>query len=76
MMNPSAILDLARERRRELLEDASRGRQWTRDEAEPQAGAEVLVAGRSAHVIDARVRAESRRTFGATASFDLPLGAG
>jgi hypothetical protein len=75
MMNPSAILDLARERRRELLEDASRGHQWMRDGDEPQASAEVLVGGRSAHVIDARVRAEARRTYRASAAFDLPVGA-
>jgi hypothetical protein len=74
MMNPSAILDLARERRRELLDDASRGHQWTRDD-EPLISAEVLVGGRSALVIDARVRAEARRGFRATASFDLPVGA-
>ena len=74
MMNPSAILDLARERRRELLEDASRGHQWMRDD-EPLASAEVLVGGRSARVIDARVRAEARRDFRVSSTFDLPVGA-
>ncbi|MGA7989388.1 MAG: hypothetical protein WCB51_13440 [Candidatus Dormiibacterota bacterium] len=74
MMNPSAILDLARERRRELLEDAARGHQWTRDE-EPLASAEELVGSRSARVIDARVRAEARRAFRVSAPCEMPASA-
>jgi hypothetical protein len=75
MMNPSAILDLARERRRELLEDASRSRQRTSRADEPEAADETFLAGRSAHVIGAHVRAEARRSFRVSANFDVPVGA-
>jgi hypothetical protein len=75
MMNPNMLLDLARERRRDLLEDASRSRRHTRIEVEPLAAEEALVVGRSAHVIDARVRAESRRVRRASSAFELSVDA-
>jgi hypothetical protein len=75
MMNPDVLLDLARERRRDLLEDASRSRQRSRIEVEPLAPEEANVVGRSALVINARVRAESRQVRRVSSAFDLPVGA-
>jgi hypothetical protein len=74
MMNPNVLLDLARERRRELLDDASRSRQGSRIE-EPLAAEEALLVGRSALAIDARVRAEARGARRASAGFELAFGA-
>jgi hypothetical protein len=65
MMNPSLLMDLARERRREMLEDASRSHRLTRRHGELTAADDILLLGRSAHVIDARVRAKARARFGA-----------
>jgi len=73
MMNPNVLLDLARERRRDLLEDATRSRRRSRMAVEPLAAEEVFLAGRSAHAIDARVRAEGRRVRRASAAFDLQI---
>jgi hypothetical protein len=58
MMNPNTLMDLARERRRDLLDDAARRRRGA--DAARLASEDVLLSGRSAHVIDARVRAQAR----------------
>jgi hypothetical protein len=71
MINPSVLMDLGRERRREMLEDASRSRRWTRSRVDPAAGDDDLLVGRSAHVIDARVRARTRECIGAGAWVEL-----
>jgi hypothetical protein len=60
MMNPSLLMDLARERHRDLLEDASRRRRHVGIDGGPSAPDDVLRVGRSARVIDARVRARNR----------------
>ncbi|MHB8488952.1 MAG: hypothetical protein ACYDCS_07120 [Candidatus Dormibacteria bacterium] len=62
MMNSSAFLELARERSRDLIDDARRtrrhrSRQYGRN---LPASEVVFLFGRSAHAIDARVRAEAR----------------
>jgi hypothetical protein len=75
MMNPNVLLDLARERRRDLLEDAARSRQRTRVAIEPFAAEDALLVGRSAHAIDARVRAEGRRVRRASTALDLQVDA-
>lgn len=60
MMNPNTLLDLARERRRDLLDDAARRRLQRGADADLLASEDVLLSGRGAHVIDARVRAQAR----------------
>jgi hypothetical protein len=57
MMNSNAFLDLARERSRDLIDDARRSRRGDRN---LPASEVVFLFGRSAHEIDARVRAEAR----------------
>jgi hypothetical protein len=67
MMNSNALLELARERSRDMVDDASRNRiQPTNVEALP-AAEEVFLYGRSAHLIDARVRAQARLRVSAAA---------
>ena len=62
MMNSSAFLDLARERSRDLIDDARRSRRHRRNHNDRNLPASevVFLFGRSAHEIDARVRAEAR----------------
>jgi len=61
MMNPELTLQLGRERHRDLLNNASLRRRHTLPAEAPPAGTDHLVlSGRAAHVIDARVRAETR----------------
>jgi hypothetical protein len=67
MMNSKALLELARERSRDMVEASTRNRiQPTHEEALP-AAEEVFLYGRSAHLIDARVRAQARLRVGAAA---------
>jgi hypothetical protein len=68
MMNPNTLMDLARERRRDLLDDAARRRRGA--DAARLASEDVLLSGRAAHVIDARVRAQARLRV-ASAALDL-----
>jgi hypothetical protein len=62
MMNSNAFLDLARERSRDLIDDARRSRRHHRNHNDRNLPASevVFLFGRSAHEIDARVRAEAR----------------
>jgi hypothetical protein len=60
MMNPNTLLELARERSRDLLDDAARSRHRVGREAGPLDSEDMLLLGGSAHVIDARVRAQAR----------------
>ncbi|MGA8523929.1 MAG: hypothetical protein WB807_12815 [Candidatus Dormiibacterota bacterium] len=61
MMNSSAFLDLARERSRDLIDDARRSRRHRRNNDRNLPASEVVfLFGRSAHEIDARVRAQAR----------------
>jgi hypothetical protein len=70
MMNSKALLELARERSRDMVEGSTRNRiRPTHEEALP-AAEEVFLYGRSAHLIDARVRAQAHLRVGA-AAFDL-----
>jgi hypothetical protein len=70
MMNSKALLELARERARDMVDGPTRNRiQPSHEEALP-AAEEVFVYGRSAHLIDARVRAQADLRVGA-AAFDL-----
>ncbi len=73
MMNPNMLLDLARERRRDLLEDAAQSRLHSRIDVEPLAAEEALLVGRSALAIDARVRAENRRVRRASSAYELSI---
>jgi hypothetical protein len=67
MMNSKALLELARERSRDMVEASTRNRiQPTHVEALP-AAEEVFLYGRSAHLIDARVRAQAHLRVGAAA---------
>ena len=60
MMNWNALHDLARERSRELIDDATERRQHLGREQDLPASEEVFLCGRSAHLINARVRAQAR----------------
>jgi hypothetical protein len=60
MMNSNALLELARERSRDRIDSAARRRRDMGCERDLLASDEVLLSGRSARVIDARVRAQSR----------------
>jgi hypothetical protein len=60
MMNSNMLLELARERSRDLIDDAARNRRHRGREGDPLASEDVFLAGRSALVIDARVRAQAR----------------
>ncbi len=67
MMNWNALQDLARERSRDMINDASRsGRHVSRKQDLP-ASEVVFLYGRSALLIDARVRAQARPRVTATA---------
>lgn len=60
-MNSNALLELARERSCDLIEEASRRRQQPRPaHRELPASEQVFLIGHSAHAIDARVRAQAR----------------
>jgi hypothetical protein len=69
MMNPNTLMDLARERRRDLLDDAARRHRGA--DADLLAPEDVLLSGRAAHVIEARVRAQARLRV-TSAALDLP----
>jgi hypothetical protein len=70
MMNSMALLDLARERSRDMVDAPTRNRtQPAREEALP-AAEEVFLYGHSAHLIDARVHAQAHLRVG-TAALDL-----
>jgi hypothetical protein len=60
MMNSNLLLELGRERSRDLIDDAARNRRYRGREADLLAPEDVLLAGRPALVIDARVRAQAR----------------
>jgi len=60
MMNPNTLMDLARERRRDLLDDAARRRLPRGDDVDLIASDYVPRSGRAALLIDARVRAQAR----------------
>ncbi len=58
MINPYVLMELARERRRDLLNDASPRRGRARITSEPSASDGHLLAGRAAHAINARAHSE------------------
>jgi len=60
MINSNMLLELARERSRDLIDEAARNRRHRVSEADRLASEDVILAGRSALVIDARVRAQAR----------------
>jgi hypothetical protein len=60
MINSNMLLELARERSRDLIDEAARNRRHRVREADRLASENVMLAGRSALVIDARVRAHAR----------------
>jgi len=61
MMNSSALLELARERNRDLIDDALRSRRIGRRQDQDLPASEMIfLYGRSALAIDARARAEAR----------------
>jgi hypothetical protein len=67
MMNSIALLDLARERSRDMVDAPTRNRiQPSHEEALP-AAEEVFLYGHSAHLIDARVHAQAHLRVGTTA---------
>ena len=67
MMNSIALLDLARERSRDMVDSPTRNRtRPSHEEALPAAEA-VFLYGRSAHLIDARVHAQAHLRVGTTA---------
>jgi hypothetical protein len=71
MMNSHALQELARERSRDLIDDATRSRhQVPREFEDLDASDAVFLFGRSAHVIDARARAAARLRV-TSAAFDL-----
>jgi len=60
MINPHVLLQLGRERHLDLLNGAQqRGRRILPTESSPPGSGDIIVVGRSARVIDARVRAQS-----------------
>ena len=71
MMNSNMLLELARERSCDLIEEAARARRHRGLEADLVVAEDVLLAGRPAHVIDARVRAQARLRV-MSAALDLP----
>ena len=71
MMNPNTLLELARERSRDLLDDAARSRHHVGREAGPLDSEDASLSGGSARLIDARVRAQARLR-AACAALDLP----
>ena len=62
MMNSNALLELARERNRDLIDDARRSRRHLgrREDRNLPASELVFLLGNSAHDIDARVHATAR----------------
>jgi hypothetical protein len=61
MINPTLLLELGRERHRDLLIEAQqRRRRFLRPEPARPNSDDLIVIGRSARVIDARVRAQTR----------------
>jgi len=58
MMNPYVLMELARERHRDLLDDVSPSRRRTRIDDEPSASDGHVLAGRAAHAINARAHLE------------------
>jgi hypothetical protein len=70
MMNWRTLQDLARERSRDMIDDATRSRRHLGRDQDQPASEEVFLYGRSAHVINARVRAQAHLRVG-TAALDL-----
>jgi hypothetical protein len=62
MMNSNALLELARERSRDLIDDARRSRRHLgrREDRNLPASELIFLLGNSAHDIDARVHAAAR----------------
>jgi hypothetical protein len=60
MMNWNALHDLARERSNDMIDDSSHSRQHLGREKDLPASEVVFLYGRSAHLINARVRAQAR----------------
>jgi hypothetical protein len=60
MMNWNALHDLARERSRDMIDVPTPGGRHLGREENPPASEEVFLYGRSAHLINARVRAQAR----------------
>jgi hypothetical protein len=60
MINPNLLLQLGRERHRDLLNAAQQRSRFLPTESIPAGSDDFIVIGRSARVIDARVRAQSR----------------
>jgi hypothetical protein len=67
MMNWNAMHDLARERSRDLINDANRTRRRAARERDLPASEVAFLYGRSARLIDARVRARARPRAAASA---------
>jgi hypothetical protein len=67
MMNWNAQHDLARERSRDMINDANHSRRHLRREQDLPASEVSFLYGRSALLIDARVRAQARPRVTATA---------
>jgi hypothetical protein len=59
MMNWNALHDLARERSRDMINDASHSRRRLASEQDLPASEVAYLYGRSARLIDARVRAQA-----------------
>jgi hypothetical protein len=70
MMNSIALLDLARERSRDMVDSSTRNRSQPSHEKALPAAEEVFLYGRPAHLIDARVHAQAHLRVG-TAALDL-----
>jgi len=67
MMNWNALHDLARERSRDMINDASRSRRHLARKQDLPASEVAFLYGRSALMIDARVRAQAHPRVTATA---------
>jgi len=67
MMNWNALHDLARERSRDMINDASHSRRHLSRGQDLPASEVAFLYGRSALLIDARVRAQARPRVTATA---------
>ncbi len=74
-MNPNALMDLARDRSRELLEDSSPRRRRARIEAEPSASDGHVILGRAAHAINARAHSERSEMARSATAFELSVDA-
>jgi hypothetical protein len=75
MMNPNALMDLARDRSRELLEDASPSRRRARIEDEPSASDGHVILGRAALAINTRAHSERRAIARSATAFELSVDA-